>query len=190
MPYPHSNSDGKATLGHDEKGMPTASLTELMYNHPAYKANWAKEMEAEVEKIKQQLLHNPWDGIPLEPKPGELGKPTGNVWNDFPKKPVDQYVHFKIHKGPKPDPVLIPATEKYTNLWHEPFHGMPPKPIPITTMGVKLKLDGVLPKKVIGHNWAINTHHDYTESEVRQMLMDGFSKMADMIIKEMKENKK
>lgn len=186
MPYPHKNSDGKATLGHDEKGMPKP-LAIPDYWHPAYgPKNFAHIIDEDLAKIKKQMAEISSKAIgkkldELLPKPGELGKPEG------------KYVTFNIIKGPpQPDPVLIPATEKYSNLWAKPFNGEPPKAIPIKSLDMDVRIDvpGVISKKVIGLRMAINTHHDYHESEIRQMLELNFRQITDKIIEEMKEGKK
>lgn len=93
MPYPHKNSDGKATLGHDENGMPRMPKGlpwNYSPNHPVFAhkdipygdiQKFHANMEAGIKFIKAQMEKDllTWKQVQekhLLPMPGDFGKPA------------------------------------------------------------------------------------------------------------------
>lgn len=195
MPYPHKNSDGKATLGHDEKGMPKNTLEPPIYssNHPVYGgkviANFNQVMENDLAKIKADMAAMKWvdKETGLEPKPGEFGKPTGKTsMAQLGELLKDVYTNgYKF----EPEPILIKATGSYKDLYAHKQEIPTSYYHPLKQLRIVTRMDGISEGKKYGFGHALDPYHDYTETEVRQMLMKGFANITEKIIQEMKEKK-
>jgi hypothetical protein len=171
MPYPYKNADGKAIFGKDEEGKSKPKPKSLP---PKFQPSSAHTHI--FDEISSPLSLN-----------GKMEQAMKLANSGLISKEV-----FEKEFGPylKPE-VLIPATEKKQYLWSAqsvlPVYVAPPQQIRAT---VYLDIPG-LPKdhNKAGFAWSLNASHDYTETEVRHMLMDMFSKVTDNIVDAMKKEK-
>lgn len=98
--------------------------------------------------------------------------------------------------GYKEDPILIPASKKKQSMWTEVSDGpVSAYDSPVQIKAIHQTIYTTMPglpsnKQKVGASWALDPTHDYTESEIREKLQRSFKKMEDLIINELKENKK
>lgn len=90
----------------------------------------------------------------------------------------------------KEDPILIPATEVKKWFW-EPGDPVVAPMHSVVDLTVYTNMPGLAKNhNKVGASWVIDPTHDYTESEIRARLQQGFKAMEELIIKSLKENKK
>ena len=91
-----------------------------------------------------------------------------------------------------PDPVVIKAVKGHKAFWHKDDSPIPivePYPIRQVKVEARVEIPG-LDKQRYGFKFAIKGYSDTTESQLRKLLLDGFMKMTDNIINELKEKNK
>ena len=95
-----------------------------------------------------------------------------------------------LHHEYKEDPILIPATEVKKWFW-EPGDPVVAPMHSVVDLTVYTNMPGLAKNhNKVGASWVIDPTHDYTESEIRARLQQGFKAMEELIIKSLKENKK
>jgi hypothetical protein len=197
MPWPHKNSDGVIPKDKivDAWGIPkweTEKLNKLIFgtaNNGMPKKplpNWAKPISPS-ELLKEEFV---W-GTGYQDKVNYVKKLMGDGVLS-----LDQADKLAKQLGvavPFDDnPILIKATQPPNIVWHVDDHPVlsTAEPIKMKAIRQDIRTDIYGTAKNISHNIVLDQSRDYTESELRSMLMQGFSKITDIIINELKKEKK
>ena len=197
MPYPHKNSDGV---------IPKKVEPDIWGGKPA--PGEAQPFTQTVDKLKK-LLEDTY-GLPVvehkdlyankayfsNPSFAQYVPPPSVVANMSlveKEKLLNQLKKYGVIPNSweyKEDPILIPATEVKKWFW-EPGDPVVAPMHSVVDLTVYTNMPGLAKNhNKVGASWVIDPTHDYTESEIRARLQQGFKAMEELIIKSLKENKK
>lgn len=177
MPYPHSNADGKATLGHDSEG----KKKEGYYSKPQQSLT----MDALSGMLKDVYI-NPWLKANAQQVP--VTKSMMEIQNEMNQGLITKEQAAKaLGINYSHDPVVIPASMSKTEHYQAMYSYSPASTKPMQTFRIQLRIQvGSHTSDNQGIQEIINPAHSYTESEVNAMLDKHFMALKKQIIEQMK----